>query len=778
MKEEKLRFSAWVFQLIRSVMQSKIAELLAVLLISFGLSVAVCPWVGFKSDLLVILAVTSSSLVLAWLLTRRAWVIPVVIGALGLLFGILQLLKLSPGLVEPISDIEFKAVLFWRANSQLHCVLLILPLVFVLFLAVRRFLSLSILGAVCAAAVVAQGLQHDEKTVPVLALLAVGYLILLPAAQFRRIRKTSKEHTVALTTLQLTAVPIALISVLAAVLMVPTDTVKWKSQTLLNIVYDCNDLISYYFGRSQPSNDSFKLSGLGYYPFSDRLGGPISPGNMHLLTVYTNVPFLLRGAVEDTYSGTGWYDGWRNGRFRYDSLIWRFNRNQIFQPDLPLWKSSECTRLYKLMISPVEAEVFYYNGWTRGVFITDRITSFQTPERYSIYYNNQSELFASSFIGYGHSYDFTADVFNRSVKDFSHNMELLEQQMENFNDPNWENICQQYLQLPETLPLTVTNTAKEITEGIDSPYLKAEAIEKWLAENCTYTLTPDVPPRNEDFVDHFLKTREGYCVYYASAMTVLARSVGLPARYVTGFAMQKTDIKPNLYYVTEKTAHAWSEVYFKGIGWVTFDPLGFDNALELPPDEPIEPKMITGYTPSPYVPFQQPVGAVEVSQTQSGKGGSLFITLLSILLFIVGVYLLLCYLMRLPRRAYRYERLSRMIAGEGPQMSFYFKDILKQLDVFNLSLHIGETLSEFTPRCDRRLSLEKNSGMVHIGKAYMRWQYGLIQPNRDELSELAALHETLEERVLQKLGRITYFFKRVLPVCREVLRLRHQGKWQ
>jgi hypothetical protein len=65
----------------------------------------------------------------------------------------------------------------------------------------------------------------------VLALLAVGYLILLPAAQFRRIKKASKDKSVALTTLQLTAVPIALISVLAAVIMVPVDTTKWKSQT-------------------------------------------------------------------------------------------------------------------------------------------------------------------------------------------------------------------------------------------------------------------------------------------------------------------------------------------------------------------------------------------------------------------------------------------------------------------------------------------------------------------------------------------------------------------
>ena len=776
MKEERIKLSERFFKLIRTIMQSRMAEQLAVLLIIFGLSVALCPWVGLQSSLLIIFTVSFCALLVAWLLTRRVWVFPVVIGAAALLFGVLQLLKLSPDLVEPISDIEFKAVLFWRENLQIHCVILILPLAFVLFFLVRRLLSLSMLGVLCTAVVVAQALQHNETTVLVLALLAVGYLILLPAAQFRRIKKTSKDKSVALTTLQLTAIPIALISVLAAVLMVPADTTKWKSQTLLNIVYDCNDLISYYFGHSQPRNDSFKISGLGYYPLSDRLGGPISPGNMHLLSVYTKVPFLLRGAVEDTYSGTGWYDGWRTGRFRYDSLIWRFNRNQTFQPDFPLWKSSGCAELYQKMIYPLQVEVFYNNGWTRGIFVTDRLTSLTPPDRHNIYYNNQSELFSTNFVGFGNSYDFTADMFNRSSKDFSKNMEQLEQKVSGFKDVNWETICNQYLQLPDKLPQTVTDTANEITTGIDSPYLKAVAIEKWLAQNCTYTLTPDIPPKEEDFVAHFLKTREGYCVYYASAMTVLARSAGLPARYITGFAMQKTDIRPDLFYITEKTAHAWSEVYFKGIGWVTFDPLRFDNALELPEEKPIEPTMITGDIPDQYIPQQQQLGPVEINQSQSKSGGSLLITLISILLLICAIYMLFRHLMRLPKRAYKYENLARLIDGEGAQMSFYFKDILKQLEMFNLSLHIGETLTEFVPRCDRRLSLEKHSSMEHISKAYMRWQYGLIQPGRDEIGELAALHENLEERVLQKLGRVTYFFKRVLPVCGEMLKLRQKSK--
>jgi transglutaminase-like putative cysteine protease len=61
----------------------------------------------------------------------------------------------------------------------------------------------------------------------------------------------------------------------------------------------------------------------------------------------------------------------------------------------------------------------------------------------------------------------------------------------------------------------------KITEGLESPYLKAVAIERWLSESFVYTLTPGDVPR-QDFVE-FLETGTGYCEYYASAMTVLSR---------------------------------------------------------------------------------------------------------------------------------------------------------------------------------------------------------------------------------------------------------------
>ncbi|WP_083760778.1 transglutaminase-like domain-containing protein [Alkaliphilus metalliredigens] len=76
--------------------------------------------------------------------------------------------------------------------------------------------------------------------------------------------------------------------------------------------------------------------------------------------------------------------------------------------------------------------------------------------------------------------------------------------------------------------------------GITLPYEKAQAIENYLQSNYPYSLSATIVPQYEDFVDHFLfETQTGYCTYYATAMTVMLRTQGIPARYIEGYRMPK-----------------------------------------------------------------------------------------------------------------------------------------------------------------------------------------------------------------------------------------------
>lgn len=146
--------------------------------------------------------------------------------------------------------------------------------------------------------------------------------------------------------------------------------------------------------------------------------------------------------------------------------------------------------------------------------------------------------------------------------------------------PEW--IRQRYLQLPPELPERVRELAHIITAEHDNAYDKATAIETYL-RNFPYNESIAAPPEGQDGVDYFLfEVMEGYCDYYASAMAVLARAVGIPARVDNGYTRGEYQAESNTFLVREKHAHAWVEVYFPRYGWVEFEPTASQPVIVRP----------------------------------------------------------------------------------------------------------------------------------------------------------------------------------------------------
>ena len=138
-----------------------------------------------------------------------------------------------------------------------------------------------------------------------------------------------------------------------------------------------------------------------------------------------------------------------------------------------------------------------------------------------------------------------------------------------------QDILDRYLVLPRSVPGRVRRLAEEITKGKSNPYDKAKAIEVYLRANYPYDLEVPAPPPDQDVADYFLfDLKKGYCDYYATTMVVLARAVGVPARFVSGYSPGSYDAPNAQYIVRELNAHSWVEVYFTGIGWVEFEPTG------------------------------------------------------------------------------------------------------------------------------------------------------------------------------------------------------------
>ena len=135
------------------------------------------------------------------------------------------------------------------------------------------------------------------------------------------------------------------------------------------------------------------------------------------------------------------------------------------------------------------------------------------------------------------------------------------------------------LQLPSSLPQRVTDLALELTKDLESEYEMVRAIEAYLKNDGGYRYSlqeASQTPEGKDYVDQFLfETMVGYCDNFSTAMTVMLRSIDIPARWTKGFSpgSEQTDADGQTYYqITNANAHSWVEVYFPSTGWVPFDP--------------------------------------------------------------------------------------------------------------------------------------------------------------------------------------------------------------
>lgn len=154
-------------------------------------------------------------------------------------------------------------------------------------------------------------------------------------------------------------------------------------------------------------------------------------------------------------------------------------------------------------------------------------------------------------------------------------------------DKRFNELTSKYMQLPESLPDRVKLLARRLTAPLEHDWDKALAIQSYLHQHYLYQLDSiGYPGEQQDFVDHFLfQSQQGYCDHFSTALTVMLRASGVPARWVKGFAPGEVSYLEDeqLYQATvrERHAHSWAEVYVKGAGWVPIEATpGFSAAGE------------------------------------------------------------------------------------------------------------------------------------------------------------------------------------------------------
>jgi transglutaminase-like putative cysteine protease len=320
-----------------------------------------------------------------------------------------------------------------------------------------------------------------------------------------------------------------------------------------------------------------------------------------------------------------------------------------------------------------------------------------------------------------------------------------------------ENIAalQDYLKVPDTLPLRVKTLTESITASAATPYDKVKAIESYLSKTYPYNNRPNLKlGKSKDFVDRFLfEVKEGYCDYFSTAMAVMTRSIGVPARWVKGYTSGTSNVEearqrgvipdnvgqdfngPDVYTVRNSNAHSWVEVYFAGWGWIPFEPTsGF-----------VLPK-ITQNDVNPQLPEQATTPAV-VTPTKSNFNGGLVYS--SFGAFVVLAALTLWMLRKKLHMIYRRvnimrRRKLRKTSNLNEQLINEFSRLLRYLRRKGFAAQDYETAREMFERLGSRkgwLRKEVDTLLVLFEKA----KYSSKSVTQDEMRQASLIFKRLRQ---------------------------------
>lgn len=270
-----------------------------------------------------------------------------------------------------------------------------------------------------------------------------------------------------------------------------------------------------------------------------------------------------------------------------------------------------------------------------------------------------------------------------------------------------------FIEVPKELQEPLTDLGEEIVGYNWSEWDKALAIENYLKKNggFHYNRLKYKDNETEDNIYEFLfETKEGICQDFASSMTLLCRSIGLPARYVTGYSVTEENTKKGVYVVRKKDAHAFVEVYITGYGWMQFDPTPSNSRMRIM--NYLTPKNIT-------ILF------------------SLIMIFIAIIygLLVAGRYLL------------EYNWKYRILKRDGHKaIEGILKRTLQHLQAEGFIKNTEETLTQYKER------LQKHGiDLSYIINLFEKSKYGLTMPTPEEIEEALRSYIVLK----RSLGQIS-----------------------
>lgn len=317
-------------------------------------------------------------------------------------------------------------------------------------------------------------------------------------------------------------------------------------------------------GQGEEPGEEGGVSKVGYGENDSRLGGAFVADDTVVFHAQAETKQYWRVETKDVYTSKGWE---KSEYFQGSSNV--FLPGETIHHSLPVGLEADTKNASIQVLHPFDFIVQPYGlksvEYDETTYANTELQMDDNSEKIMPKVNNNAVMLDNYIVQY-----------SKTI--------LLYSELKNPTEVIDPFILERYTQLPETLPSRVRDLAQEIIIGKETPYDKARAIEMYFRTN-GYRYSTDnvaIPAEGQDYVDQFLfDTKIGYCDNFSSSMIVLLRSIGIPARWVKGFAggdVVDTNGAMKEFQITNNDAHSWVEAYIPNVGWINFEPtIGFSN---------------------------------------------------------------------------------------------------------------------------------------------------------------------------------------------------------
>lgn len=289
-------------------------------------------------------------------------------------------------------------------------------------------------------------------------------------------------------------------------------------------------------------------------------------------------------------------------------------------------------------------------------------------------------------------------------------------------------IVARWATLPADTPETISATAREVA-GEGTQLDQATRLQSWFRSGGGFSYSLDAPPENgSTAVADFLQRRSGYCVQFASAMALMARSLGIPTRLAIGW-LPGEQIDQGRYRVSQRDAHAWPELYFEGAGWIRFEPTPATRAGSVPrwavPTSPEPTAAPTTAAPSTAASAEAPTAPRDAEGGETATGRDLLTVLQAVPWRLVVALLLILAVLAAPAVTAVVVRRRRWAQARTPgaRAEAAWTTLLEELGDRGLVVPSSLTVRQVAEVVGDRLDQSATISLRRIARAVERQRY-------------------------------------------------------